>query len=42
MSVINYLCVGATKGAFCKDIKMIINRDYIKPFITDIVYFLFN
>ena len=25
-----YMCVGATKGTYCRDIKMIVNHDYIK------------
>ena len=24
------MCVGATKETFCRDIKMIVNHDYIK------------
>ena len=28
-----YMCVGATKGTYRRDIKMIVNHDYIKQCI---------
>ena len=48
-----YMCVGATNGTFRRDIKMIVNHDYIKQCIifakknglitlANIVYFPFN
>ena len=30
---ITYMCVGATKGTYRSDIKMIVNHDYIKQCI---------
>ena len=30
---VRYMCVGATKGTFRRDIKMIVNHDYIKQCI---------
>ena len=48
------MCVGATKGTYRRDIKMIVNHDYIKQCIifakktfgliilANIVYFPFN
>ena len=48
-----YMCVGATKGTYRRDIKMIVNHDYIKQcnifakkfwliILANIVYFPFN
>ena len=33
LNQINYMCVGATKGTFRRDTKMIVNHDYIKQCI---------
>ena len=52
--IINIMCVGATKGTYRRNIKMIVNHDYIKQcnispkkifwliILENIVYFLFN
>ena len=35
-----YMCVGATKGTYRRDIKMIVNHDYIKHCIIFAKFFL--